>query len=54
MFITDFTLHYITLVNFVYGEVNCAKRTEIRGILFISLLKGRSCTYLDVKANIEL
>ena len=25
-----------------------------RGILFICLLMGRSCTYLDVKTDIEL
>ena len=25
-----------------------------RGILFIAYLRGRSCTYLDVKNDIEL
>ena len=30
------------------------KELTSMGILFICLLKGRSCTYLDVKNDIEL
>ena len=30
------------------------KELTARGILFICLLTGRSCTYLDAKTDIEL
>ena len=30
------------------------KELTSKGILFVCLLKGRSCTYLDVKNDIEL